>query len=82
MKVINITVADEVHCINTYNNRGVFDGVQRHYMIGDFVYYKGYWWQLITKKIIMVSVQNRIENKNGKKLIKITIDLVHIQLMM
>ena len=33
----NITVADQVHCINTYNNRGVFDGVQRHYMIGDFV---------------------------------------------
>lgn len=46
----NITVADQVHCINTYNNRGVFDGVQRHYMIGDFVYYKGYWWQLITQE--------------------------------
>lgn len=43
-------------------------------MISDFVYYKGYWWQLITQKIIMVSVQRRIENKNGK-IDKITIDL-------
>lgn len=46
----NITVADQIHCINTYNNRGVFDGTQRHYMIGDFVYYNDNWWQLITQE--------------------------------
>lgn len=46
-EISNITVADQVHCINTYNNRGVFDGVQRNYIKGDFVFYDGYWWQLI-----------------------------------
>ena len=59
----NITVADQVHCINTYNNRGVFDGVQRHYMIGDFVYYKGYWWQLITQENNYGFGADRIETK-------------------
>ena len=42
-----ITVGDQIHCINTYNNRGVFDGVERRYMKGDFVYYNGFWWQLL-----------------------------------
>ena len=44
-----ITVAKQVECINTKNNRG--DYVEgRHYSKGDFVYCDGSWWQLIQDK--------------------------------
>ncbi len=44
-----ITVAKQVECINTKNNRG--DYVEgRHYSKGDFAYCDGSWWQLIQDK--------------------------------
>ena len=51
-------------------------------MIGDFVYYKGYWWQLITQENNYGFSAEPDREQKWKKLIKITIDLVHIQLMM
>ncbi len=53
-------------------------------MIGDFVYYKGYWWQLITQENNYGFGAEPDREQKWKKIdmIKITIDLVHIQLMM
>ena len=42
----NITVANQIHCIETDNNRGDFVS-SRSYKQGEFVYSDGYWWQLV-----------------------------------
>lgn len=44
-----ITVAKQVECINTKNNRGDYIEA-RNYNKGDFVYCDGSWWQLIQNK--------------------------------
>lgn len=41
------TVADQIKCLNNYNNRGEFSTAQKHYFLYDFVYYDNYWWQLV-----------------------------------
>ncbi len=42
----SITVAKQIECINTNNNRGEYAD-QRIYRKGDFVFCDGSWWQLI-----------------------------------
>lgn len=39
-------VGDQIKCLNTLNNWGVYAGATQ-YPIGMFVYYNGYWWQLM-----------------------------------
>ena len=41
-----ITVAKQIECINTANNRGTFIN-GNYYRVGDFVFYDNSWWQLL-----------------------------------
>ncbi len=61
------TVADQIKCLNGYNNRGRFvPGT--FYKIGDMTYYEGYWWINYITNWVLNEAENPASSHHWKKL--------------